>query len=55
MVVLRGDDVIADGVPNQFRHGVTIELAHDIGAVRFRGFYVRELFGECSMPVRCIW
>jgi hypothetical protein len=35
------DYFVADGVANQFGHGVTIQSAHDIGAVRFSGFHAQ--------------
>jgi hypothetical protein len=35
------DYFVADGVANQFGHRVTIQPAHDIGAVRFSGFHAQ--------------
>lgn len=35
----RFDDLIAHGVSHQLAHGMYLELAHDVGAVGFRGFH----------------
>jgi hypothetical protein len=35
---LRCDDVIANRVTHEFRNGVAIKFAHDIGAMSFRRF-----------------
>ena len=33
------DDVVADGVAYQFRHRMTVEAAHYVGAVGLRGLH----------------
>ena len=38
MAVMLGlDDLIAESVANYFRNGVTVQSAHEIGAVSLRG------------------